>query len=141
MLEETFREYVSAYNDGDLEATSEFWAEDITLVLPGNREDVHGKDAAIAFFEKLMAAVREEIEIHRVWSDAEGRHLATELESTFTALRDLPDFHYGSLSEGEQTSNRTFIHYDVNEEGKFVENRVAHRDPSPSMAPGARTGI
>jgi len=141
MLEEDFREYIAVYNDGDLEATSDFWAEDITLVLPGPRENVHGREYVIEFFEGLMAVVQEEIEIEMVFCDPEERHIATELKSTFTALEDLPNFHYGSLKEGEQATNRMFIHYDVNEQGQFVENRVAHRDPSPSMAPGTRTGI
>lgn len=134
MREAEFREYIAAFNDDDLEAYSEFWAEDITLRLPGNRDDVHGKEAAIEFFEEMMEKVYEEITVELVFSDPDGTHLATELESTFTARRDLPDFHYGALKEGEQTTNRMFIHYDV-VDGKFVENRAAHRDPSPSMAP------
>lgn len=136
MDEARFREYVAAYNRGELETTSTFWADDVDVRLPGDRSSPTGKDAFYAHFEDLHDRVDEHIDIENIIVSADGRKLAVEFHSTFTAKRDLPNFVYGALEEGEQTTNRAFLHYDIDENDTFSRITVAQRDPSPSMAPG-----
>lgn len=135
MDEQRFREYVDAYNRAELATTSEFWADGVDVSLPGDRPSPTGKDEFYAHFETLHDRVEEHIEIENVFASADGRQLAVEFHSTFTAKQDVPAFVYGALAEGEQTTNRAFLHYDIDEDDKFTRIKVAQRDPSPSMAP------
>lgn len=133
MDEDQFRSYVQAYNDGDIETASSFWADDIDVDLPGHRSSPRGKDEFLAHFKELHRTIDEHIEIEDLFVNADGTRLAVAFHSTFTAKQDLPDFVYGSLEEGESTTNRAFLHYTINEDDKFEKIEVAQRDPSPSM--------
>ncbi len=135
MDEARFRRYVEAYNEGDMATASAYWAEDVEVSLPGNRESPSGKEAFRAHFANLHAKLDEHIEIEDLFVSEDGRKLAVEFHSTFTAKEDIPDFVYGALQEGESTTNRAFLHYTIDEDDKFTHIKVAQRDPSPSMAP------
>ncbi len=135
MDEADFRRYVEAYNEGDMETSSSYWAEDVEVSLPGHRSSPSGKEAFREHFADLHAMLDEHIEIEDLFVSADGRKLAVEFHSTFTAKEDIPDFVYGPLEEDESTTNRAFLHYTINEDDEFTRIKVAQRDPSPSMAP------
>ena len=49
--------------------------------------------------------------------------VAAEMHSTFTALADVPDFIVHPLKAGETAKIHTFVHYRLNQDGKFAEIR------------------
>lgn len=133
MDEEQFRAYVRAYNEGDIETVSSYWAEDVDVDLPGHRSSPSGKDEFLAHFEDLHSKIDEHIEIEDLFVNEDGTRLAVSFHSTFTAKQDVPDFVYGPLEEGDSTTNRAFLHYTIDDDDEFEKIEVAQRDPSPSM--------
>jgi ketosteroid isomerase-like protein len=104
---QAFAAYVKAFNSGDIDAFTGYYADDIEMVLPSGT--LPGLPAIRAFYTKMFAAVRESLHVHHLVADGEG--LAIEATTRFTALRDAPDLPMGPLVAGEAFQARYFILY------------------------------
>ncbi len=121
MTEAEFRAYLDAFNAGDEAGYRRFYAEDVVLVLGGRRE-LKGPQAIIDFYKDVTATSSRRIALNRLIVSEDG--IAAELESTFTALADLPDLLARPLKAGETYHHVTFVLYDV-AGGQFTRIRSA----------------
>lgn len=117
MTEDEFRAYIDAFNRDDFNVYSSYYADDVEIAWRGGEIVVRGADAIVARYRELHKTVRQRIEIQFVLTG--DRHVAGEAHTTFTALADTPDFIVRPLKAGESVRIHTFIHYDLNEAGKF----------------------
>ena len=123
ITEEAFRAYIAAFNRDDYEGFSGRYAEDVVLVLGGKRE-LRGRQAVIDFYKGVKGATRREIRINRLVIGEDGA--AAELESTFTALQDLPEGVLAkALKKGETYHHITFALFDIGADGRFTRIRSA----------------
>jgi ketosteroid isomerase-like protein len=121
ITEAEFARYVDAFNRGDEASYAGFYADDVVLVLAGQRE-LRGRDAICAFYRTVKAETRRTIAVKGTIIGQ--RCFAAELESEFLALADLPDFTAGPMAKGDRIYINTFVLYDVTD-GKFRRIRSA----------------
>ena len=121
MSEADFRAYLDAFNRDDYAGFSNYYAEDVTLVLGGRRE-IRGRQAIIDFYKPVKAKTRREIVANRVVIGVDA--IAAELDSTFLALEDIPDLLARPLKQGETLHQITFALYEV-KDGQFTRIRSA----------------
>ncbi|MEU9267131.1 nuclear transport factor 2 family protein [Streptomyces sp. NPDC048251] len=103
----SFLDYTAAFSNGLIDRFTEFYNDDIELVLPS--VTLRGKEEIADFYTKMFATVNETLTPHRIIADDRG--LAVELTSRFTAVADAPDLVIGPLAEGESYEGHFFIHY------------------------------
>ena len=121
LSQDEFQAYLDAFNAGDEAGYRRFYADDVVLVLAGRRE-LTGAQAIVDFYKGVAASARRRIAVNRLIIGEDG--VAAELESTFTALEDLPDLLSRPLKAGESYHHVTFVLYDV-EDGRFTRIRSA----------------
>lgn len=133
--EERFLGYIEAFNTGDWERLSQFYAPDICLAI-GNGTELRGRAAIVAFYEQVRAKARRTIRVMDCFSD--GSVLAAELESEFVALVDAPDFPAHPLRQGDRFYISSLALYDF-DDAFFTRIRAAtmireYRPAIPSEA-------
>ena len=122
ITETAFRDYIAAFNRDDFDAFTRFYSDDIVLVLGGKRE-LRGRQAIIDFYKTVKALTHRQIVVNRLIIGSDG--LAAELESTFTALEDLPEgMLQRPLKRGETYHHVTFALYDI-KDGRYTRIRSA----------------
>jgi len=109
---ERFRRYIDAFNAGDWDRLTGFYAPDVRLVI-GNGTELVGRAAIVAFYEEVRAKARRTIRIVDCFSD--GHVLAAELESEFVALVDALDFAAHPLRQGDRYYINSLALYDFDE--------------------------
>ncbi len=128
--EARFHAYIDAFNRSDYAALCAYYADDIELVI-GNGTTLVGRDAIVAFYRPVKAAATRTITILQCFHD--GVVLAAELESTFVALRDLPDFPSGPMRTGDRRYINSLVLYDLRGD-RYTRIRAAilRRDQQPA---------
>ena len=121
MDEATFGAYVAAFNAGDYDALTRYYADDVTLSFP-NGLNLEGRDDIVAFYEPMHRAVHESLEISFLVMDE--RHIAAELETEFRAHADFEEFPRRPLKAGDVVRITSFVHYDLDDDGRFRRIRV-----------------
>ena len=116
-----FQRYIDAFNRGDYAGCREFYAPDVVLVQAGGRR-LEGPAAIVAFYESLAGKLARQIAVRRVIPGDDA--LAAELESTFTALQDLPDVLSVPLKAGQSHHHVSFAIYELRR-GRFTRIRAA----------------
>jgi hypothetical protein len=121
MTEAEFRAYIDAFNRDDFDLYSSYYADDVEICWRGGEITVRGKDAIVRRYRELHKKIRQRIDLQ--WVLAGREHVAGEGHTTFTALEDVPDFIVRPLKAGDVVRIHTFIHYDLNDAGKFCRIR------------------
>ena len=94
--------YYHAFNSGNHEALADFYTDDVIFEFRDTR--LEGKETVMNHFTRLGQAVSEKIVLVNILAD-ENR-LAVEVEDTFTAKIDLPDFSGQPLKKGESFTGK-----------------------------------
>jgi hypothetical protein len=84
----------------------------------------------VAFYTPIHKAVQEILEIDFLMLDS--RHIAVELYTEFHAREDFPDFPGRQLKAGDVLRFTSFVHYDLDEDEKFHQIRVARYREHPA---------
>ena len=94
--------YYTAFNSGDHGALGDFYTEDIVFEYQNTK--LEGRKALLDHFAELQQGFTEKMSPINILVD--GHRIAAEVEDTFTAKVDLPDFLGRSLKQGESVTAR-----------------------------------
>ena len=119
--EAAFRTYIAEFNAGNYDALVRYYADDVTLSF-ANGMTLEGRDGIVAFYRPFHKAVEERLEIGFLVMDA--RHIAVELGAEFRAREDFEAFPRRPLKAGDVVRITSFVHYDVDDDGRFNRIRV-----------------
>ena len=119
--EAIFADYIDTFNNRDYEKLVTFYAPDVQL-MNGTGRVLEGRGAIVDFYKKVNAQASRKIAICACLSD--GVTLAAELKSTFTAMKDAPDFPSGPMVKGDQLYINSFVFYDI-ADGVYARIRAA----------------
>ena len=113
MDRERMEAYYRAFNSGDHEALTDYYAED--MVFEYRDVTLQGREVVLNHFGELRHVLTERIRPRNILVD--GSRVAVEVEDTFTAKVDLPDFLGQPLREGESITVRYGCFYDTRDDG------------------------
>jgi hypothetical protein len=118
-----YQRYIDAFNARQLDEFTSFYAPDVEFAL--GARTMRGRDAIIDWYRFAWQRITEHC--HPRWRVIDDGHVAVELETTFTAIADWPDFSGGPLRTGDVVKRIGFGHYDVRD-GQFTRVATAlHR--------------
>jgi hypothetical protein len=120
--EAAFRNYIENFNAANYDVLVDHFADDMTLTYPDG-STLNGREEFVAFYKKIHASVKEVLRIDFLLIGADK--VAVELYTEFHAQEDVPDFPGAPLAKGEVRRITSFVHYDMDESGKFNRIRVA----------------
>jgi hypothetical protein len=120
--EQAFRTYIGRFNRAEYDELVRYFADDVTLSFPDGTT-LEGRDAIVAFYRPIHAAVQEVLDIDFLLIGP--RNIAVELYTEFHAREDFPTFPTRPLKAGEVLRFTSFVHYDLDEDGRFRRIRVA----------------
>jgi hypothetical protein len=118
--DEFLSDYIGAFNRGELDGFTRFYAEDVVLDLGGRRQLV-GRQAIRDFYSSVFERIRETLSVEQLVLDEQG--LACIIATEFHALEDWPDFIAGPIRKGESIFIESFIFYTI-DDGKFTRIRT-----------------
>lgn len=116
-----FDEYIARFNAEDATAFDEFIAPDMQMT--NGTLEFTGVEGMKAHYARIWGTFRETLTIGRYLTD--DNHIAIEMHTLFTALKDEPDSTFGPVVAGETFVFQGLIMYDV-VDGKFTKIRVAY---------------
>lgn len=119
--DEFLSDYIGAFNSGELDTFTRFYAEDVVLDLGGRRQLV-GRQAIRDFYSGVFEKIRETLSVEQLVLDEQG--LACIVATEFHALEDWPDFIAGPIRKGESIFIESFIFYTIGDDGKFTRIRT-----------------
>ena len=100
--------YIEAFNSDDEEnVVREYYTED--TVVEGPDHVKRGRDEWVALLKAMHVGIKEQLTPRLVVQQDDA--LMAEVDATFTATTDRPDFIYGPLKEGESVTVRFFASY------------------------------
>lgn len=102
--------YVAAFNNADYEGFTKYYTDDVVFELADMRV-FHGRDEIVEFYKEVKSRVREHLTVLKFVCDEDGA--AAEVETSFHALEDWPEFISGPLKRGDVFRRRGLIMYDV----------------------------
>jgi len=106
-------QYVEAFNRGDDEtAINEYYTPD--AIVEGPDRTMHGRAEWLRTLQFIHDGITEHLTLLLVVR--EGDVIMAEVDATFTATRDKPDFLQGPLSQGESMTVRFFASYRLRDE-------------------------
>jgi hypothetical protein len=105
-----FMGYISAINSASVDTFVEFYHDEVVLSLPRVGE-IKGREEIKGFYKLLFEKVRERLSVKRLIADDEG--ICADLTSTFTALRDVPDFSAGAMKKGDSLESELVVSYEL----------------------------
>lgn len=115
MTEEDFCRYVAAFNAADFDGFGRFYTDDVVFEL-GSRKRIVGRDNILTFYRQVRAHLDERIDLRGVLVGP--RHVAMYCRTTFTTLKDWPDYEFGATKAGEVRQVETIAWYDLDESGQ-----------------------
>jgi len=115
--------YIAAFNARDIAGFTKFYAADARFLL--GPMEMHGRQAIIDWYHFAWTRIEEHCAVRRFIADASG--IAVELETTFTAIADWPDFSAGPLRKGDVLRRIGFAHYDNGPTGFTRVATALHR--------------
>lgn len=121
MDEPTFRAYLSEFNAANYDALVRYYADDVTFSF-ADGTTLRGRDAIVAFYRPLHECVKESVEV--VFLVMDSRHVAVELATEFRAHKDYANFTRGPLKAGDVVRFTSFVHYDLDADGRFTDIRI-----------------
>ena len=120
VTKQQFATYIAAFNNDDFAGFTAYYADDVLLEL-GARQ-IRGRTGIESFYRDVKSKIKETLVIRQVIADEDG--LATEIDTTFEALADWPDFIAGAMKKGDIIRIVSFVLYRI-EHGKFTHIRSA----------------
>lgn len=114
-------DYIGAFNRGELDTFTRFYAEDVVLDLGGRRQ-LAGRQAIRDFYSGVFEKIRETLSVEQLVMDERG--VACIIATEFHALEDWPDFIAGPIRKGESIFIESFIFYTIGDDGKFTRIRT-----------------
>ena len=131
-----FDEYIARFNAEDETAFDEFIAPDMHMT--NGTLEFTGVDGMKAHYRRIWGTFREFLEVGRYVTDDD--HIAIEMETEFTCLRDDPDSTFGPVVAGDSFHFSGLIVYDV-VDGRFQRIRVAYNRFTKTAADGTVTEL
>jgi hypothetical protein len=122
MTEAEFLKYIGHFNRAEYDELVRYFADDVTLSFPDGNT-LEGRDGIVAFYTPIHKAVQETLEIDFLMVSDE--HIAVELYTEFHAKEDFPSFPGRALKKGDVLRFTSFVHYDLDADGRFERIRVA----------------
>ncbi|MXO66158.1 nuclear transport factor 2 family protein [Altericroceibacterium endophyticum] len=116
-----YHAYTAAFSNADHARYSAFYTDDVTLKL-NTMPQINGKQGIVDFYAPMFEGIREDLTIHKLLADDDA--IFADTTSTFTALRDSPDFVVMPLAEGDWVKVRVFVFYTLRD-GLISAIRVA----------------
>jgi len=105
--------YVEAFNAGDDEvAVNTYYTED--AIIEGPDGVMNGRHEWLKTLQFVHQGIREKL--NPVLVVREGDNIMAEVDATFTATIDRPDFMQGPLKAGEAMTVRFFASYRLRDE-------------------------
>lgn len=98
MTREDFDAYLAAFNAQDFAGFTRFYADDVEFNL-GDRKQLIGPDAIAAFYKGVFEHIAEELEVLDIIVAPDGAALHSR--TTFTTIKDWPDFELWSMKKGD----------------------------------------
>jgi hypothetical protein len=127
-----FRAYLREFNTANYEALARYYADDVVFTF-GHGPTLRGRDAVVAFYRPFHEHVKETVEVQFLVMDS--RHVAVELVTEFHAFKDFDNFTRGPLKAGDVVRLTSFVHYDIDGEGRFCAIRIgSYGEPTKSSA-------
>lgn len=117
MNREQFHDYLDRFQAGDFDGFSRYYCEDVVFNLSGGKKIIHGRQGIVDFYREVLARIREDMTLNYLVIDETG--VAAEMDTTFTALEDWPDFISKPMKKGEQFQITSWAHYTLRD-GKFA---------------------
>jgi len=108
-LRERYLAYIAAFNAKRIPDFTSYYAPDVKFMLGAKL--ISGRQGIIDWYEFAWTRITEHCVVRRLIVGEDG--LASELETTFTAIADWPDFPSGPLRKGDVLRRIGFGHYDV----------------------------
>jgi ketosteroid isomerase-like protein len=119
--EETFRNYVAAFNRSDFDGLGRYYAQDVEF--EGRAATLRGRDELLRFYRDVKTRVRETLAIQDIVVG--NSQLVADVITELHPLEDWLDFPTGPLRKGETRRSQNFVWYDI-AEGRFTRIRAAH---------------
>lgn len=107
---DAFDDYIKAFNGDDFEGYGRYYASTIHMNYNG-RVTLEGREMVRQFYARMHTRLRQAIKILHVAATSEV--LFADIEGTFLALEDCPDFSLGPLAKGECLLSRSLARYDL----------------------------
>lgn len=105
-----YAEYLQVYNSGDHhELVRKFCTDDVSFEAGALKRAFRGKDEVLSFLLSLQDGVRDVLRAQVVLQDE--HHIFAEADMDFYAQRDLPEFPFGALKNGEYLTMKVFVVY------------------------------
>jgi len=120
MTRDDYERYITAFNDGDVERYSGYYARDVVLEL--GKRSIAGSQGIREFYAAVRSKVREVLVVRQFIGDETG--VAAELDTSFEAIVDWPDFIVRPIKAGEIIRLVSFVMYRI-KDGKFIHIRAA----------------
>jgi hypothetical protein len=134
MNEQEFLKYIGHFNKGEYDELVRYFADDVTLSFPDGNT-LEGREGIVAFYTPIHKSVQEILEIDFLMVTDKG--IAVELYTEFHAKEDFPAFPGRPLQQGDVLRFTSFVHYDLDDDGRFKRIRVArYREHDESYRAG-----
>jgi hypothetical protein len=109
VTEVQFREYIECFNRRDYDCFGKYYADDVVLSLGPNWPALQGRQAIFDFYRDVDAhGLKEHMQIHGIAIN--GDTIRADLEATFDATRDWPDFRSRVVRAGDRWQLRGTLH-------------------------------
>lgn len=128
LTEADFRQYIECFNRRDYDCFGRFYAEDVVLSKGPKWPPLHGRQAIFDFYRDVDAhGLEEHMTLHGLV--IQGNVIRADLEASFHATRDWPDFGSRVVRAGDRWQLRGILQYQV------VDGRFTEIAPAPRPAP------
>jgi len=104
--------YYRTFNSGDHTRLADYYSEDVVFEYGDVR--LQGRKVVLDYLAGLQQGFEEKI--HPLSMVVDGNKIAVEVQDTFTAKVDLPDFLGRPLKQGESVTARYGGFYDTRED-------------------------
>lgn len=121
MTREDFERYINAFNAGDFEGFSRFYADDVDFQL-GDRKHIVGRENIADFYRGVKAHFAEKLTILDLVIAEDGACLHSR--TRFETIADWPEFTMWSTKKGDVRTIESIILYKIRD-GRFTHIKSA----------------
>lgn len=137
MLRETFDQYIARFNAQDETAFDDYLAANMTM-RNGNLRYT-GVDGMKNHYAVIWKSMKETLSVQNFVSL--GNVIAIELHTDFEVLKSTDESPFGPVKKGEKFRYEGVIMYQLNEENKFSDIKVAYLDFSRTDVNGVKKSL
>jgi hypothetical protein len=141
MTREEFLVYMDHFNNKRFDEIIKYFSPDVRFQYhtrftnePQEVRVRYGPEGFVKHYKDLSARIRERLDLGLLLSSDDGKNLFVELYTEFHALEDTV-FTAGPMRKGDVFCCTNFVLYDLDEDGKFTDVKIAHwRVEDPAKA-------